>query len=67
MKFQDIKFYVLCRHKLNVDSKTIFFEIRKLFGPFLNRSYEESVVRWKLMKPRLIAKATVLSPVTWPD
>jgi hypothetical protein len=45
-KFQNIKYYVLCRHKLHVAGDKIFTEINKLFGPFQNRSYADSVGRW---------------------
>ena len=45
-KFQNIKFYVLCRHKLNVPGDKIFSEINRLFGTYLNRSYGDSVGRW---------------------
>ena len=45
-KFQNIKFYVLCRHRLNTPSEQIFAEINKLFGVCQTRTYADSVVRW---------------------
>lgn len=45
-KFQNIKFFVICRHKLNIPPVKIYKEIKSLFGDNINRSIEDSVDRW---------------------
>jgi hypothetical protein len=45
-KFQNIKFYVLCRYKLKVSQEEIYIEIKRLFGMYIDRSISDSVKRW---------------------